>query len=152
MRPIAWQRELLSARSLARWEELRVQVEAAGHLWDVSPLAWRFWWHSAVGNQRRAVRIDPWGHGYSAEVRPGARIVTADDLVLKRTVVVRPLRPARSGGSTRYLPGSDHPRARPVVTPNGRYASAGLAARAHGISRQAAAQRAAAGTCGWAWA
>jgi hypothetical protein len=152
MRPIQWQRELLSARSLAAWEAMRVRVEATGALWDVSPLAWRFWWRSAVHGQRRAVQVDPWRHGYSADVRPGARIVTADDLVLRKTAVIGQSRPARTDGATRFRPGAEHARARPVITPSGRYASAGLAARAHGISRQAAAKRARAGICGWAWA
>jgi hypothetical protein len=45
--------------------------------------------------------------------------------------------------------GSGHAQARAIVTPQGRYASAGLAAAATGISRQAALKRAAHGTAGW---
>ena len=45
-----------------------------------------------------------------------------------------------------------HPRARPVLTPSGRFASAALAAEAHGLTRQAASHRARNGVNGWRYA
>ena len=45
-----------------------------------------------------------------------------------------------------------HPRARPVLTPSGRFASAALAAEAHGLTRQVASHRARHGVNGWRYA
>ena len=42
-----------------------------------------------------------------------------------------------------------HPCSRAVITPKGRYASAALAAAAHGLTRQGAAARASRGAKGW---
>jgi hypothetical protein len=48
--------------------------------------------------------------------------------------------------------GEDHPKARCVVTPAGRFGSAALAAEHYGVSRQHAARMARAGVNGWCYA
>ena len=48
--------------------------------------------------------------------------------------------------------GGDHPKARAVVTPMGRFACIAAAARAHGITRTAGQYRAKLGRKGWRYA
>ena len=144
------QRGLVPPRVLAAWDAAKLAAEAAGDECLISPLAWRWWWQTQMHGKPLADRRNPWGRGYSARLSEG-RVWEADRLLIYYVRPKPPERQPRGDLATRFQAGSA-PGSRPVVTPSGRYASAGLAARAYGISRQSAAIRCARGSMGWGWA
>lgn len=58
----------------------------------------------------------------------------------------------RAKNSPLFNKGAGHPASRPVVTPDGTFASATLAAEHYGLTRAGAAYRARAESQGWRWA
>lgn len=129
---------------------------------------WHLWWRLELGKRgpgaKRGLRkgqfmmcrigdqgaYEP-GNVYCGTAADNQRDVIARDPGAKKRhmTAVWAARKARGVACHLAARGDGHPRSRAVVTPNGRYGSAALAAEVTGITRQAAAGRARAGALGW---
>ena len=142
----------------ARYDEQKWHATGRGIEWRFTFETWRAWWETDNRWERRGRghgKLMMCRYGDQGPYAPGnvyagtqAENIRAFPVVVRariRAAVSQSNQERIAAGTHHLLKRKGHPRAKPVMTPKGRFASATLAAEAFGISSRAARYRAEAG-------